>query len=235
MATTTIPWTTLSQGQTYTLDLYDQTYVPNGQILHFNDTAISAANVLITQLDDTLTRFEVSALGKTVILNTDATRVTTSNITFANGSLLLVGDNSLAGGLDHDDNTLTGGSLRDYLNGLGGDDTLSGGAGADYFEDAYGFNTLLGGNDGDEFDVFLEPGSANVATGGAGRDLYYLDPKSKSLLAPPGSPGNNFHVTDFVVGPTGDMVLVSDLILISINFNDQDPFAAGFLRFRQVG
>jgi Ca2+-binding RTX toxin-like protein len=182
-----------------------------------------------------LTRFNVSAFGKTVTLIVDATKVTTSNITFVNGSLLLVGDNSYAGDLDHDNNVITGGTTNDYLNGLGGNDTLSGGSGNDYLEDAYGINSLNGGAGDDEIDVFQEVGTINIATGGTGRDFYYLDPKSASLLAPPGSAGNDFRVTDFTVGANGDQVLVSDLILISINFNDQDPFAAGFLRFVQSG
>ena len=104
MAANIVNWSSLSSGEIRTLNLYDSVSNPDGEILHFNDSLISAANVRILQLDDTLTRFSVRVGSKTVTLLIDALTVTTSNITFANGSLLLVGDNSYQTIYDHGDN-----------------------------------------------------------------------------------------------------------------------------------
>jgi Ca2+-binding RTX toxin-like protein len=235
MAANLINWSSVVSGQIRTVRLFDPVSNPNGDVLRFDDPAISAASLIILRLDSTLTKFSVTVGSKTITLFVDGRTATTSNITFANGSLFLVGDNSYGTGGDDASNTLVGGNGNDQLNGLGGNDILSGGAGADVLADSEGTNTLLGGSGNDIFEINLSVGSASTATGGTGRDAYWLDPESLSLLAAPGSPGNDFLVTDFTVGAGGDGIYLADLVAITIGYVDQDPFAAGFLRVVQSG
>jgi Ca2+-binding RTX toxin-like protein len=60
-------------------------------------------------------------------------RLSSSHVTFANGSKLLIGDNTPATANDGLANTLTGTAWGDYLDGLGGADTLTGGDGNDVY------------------------------------------------------------------------------------------------------
>ena len=47
MAASTVNWSSLWGGYTYTLSLYDAVYNPNGQILRFDNVWISASNLYI--------------------------------------------------------------------------------------------------------------------------------------------------------------------------------------------
>ena len=235
MAANVINWSSLFNGQILTLDLYDPLSNPNGDVLRFDDSSISAAELWYLEANDTLTVVTITVGFKSVTFNVDGLTVTTSNITFADGSVLLVGDNLYGTGNDNAGNTLVGGSGDDQLIGLGGNDSLAGGAGTDVFVDSYGNNTLVGGTGDDFFDVFSEVGSANTVTGGTGRDFYYLDEESPGLLAAPGSPGHDYLVTDFAAGAGGDEIYVFNLVEITIGYTDQDPFAAGFLQLVQSG
>jgi hypothetical protein len=81
--------------------------------------------------------------GKSIALsNTAITQLAGSNITFANGSLLLVGDNSAVGTNDHAANTLIGGAGADQIQGLGGNDSINGGGGNDWISGGSGNDTL---------------------------------------------------------------------------------------------
>src|SRR5215210_6400300 len=99
---------------------------PTTDVLRFDDPTISAASVHVTG-NSTSANFEYG--GKTVTLGMNWFSITTTNVTFDNGSLLLVGDNTT--GITGDDlnNTLTGGNGNDQLIGMGGDDVMFGGAG----------------------------------------------------------------------------------------------------------
>jgi len=72
--------------------------------------------------------------------------VATSNIVFADGSLLLVGDNLYTTADDSLGNSLNGGTGDDQLVGLGGDDTLSGGAGNDQLSGGAGTDLAVFGS-----------------------------------------------------------------------------------------
>ena len=147
-----------------------------------------------------------------------------------------LGDDTLDGGDGAD--TLLGGAGDDSLDGGAGDDTLDGGAGndvlhgsagADVFIDKVGDDELDGGSEGDTFFVDYTSGTQSAA-GGVGGDTYVLNP---------GATGSIFRVTDFTLaGPDRDLIDVGALLDASARdgfYTGQDPFAAGFLRFRPEG
>src|SRR5690349_15220561 len=109
---------------------------PSSDVLNFDQASISAAdlgvaaegaNVRITLLSGT-------DAGKSVLLdNVSPLQLATSNVSFANGSLLLFGDNTPGTANDDAANTLNGSAGNDLLQGFGGADTLNGGAGNDTY------------------------------------------------------------------------------------------------------
>jgi Ca2+-binding RTX toxin-like protein len=115
-----------SNGQTITFDAATDT-------LSFG-SAFSAAQLRIVQGAGT-------GANATVIVTIGATSVTLKGLTiealrsgalsFADGSLALIGDLAATISLDNFSNTLNGGTGNDYLNGLGGDDVLNAGDGND--------------------------------------------------------------------------------------------------------
>jgi Ca2+-binding RTX toxin-like protein len=125
-------WSALTNGQVVR-------FVPAVDVLHFDDTSISATSVRLgfspsptDAVNGTLT---IGIGTKSVTLGVPATSpsplaaLTTTNFTFANGSLFTVGDNTIGTASDNLANTLTGGSGNDALMGLGGNDALNGGSG----------------------------------------------------------------------------------------------------------
>ena len=108
---------------------------PTADVLSFDQSSISAADIRVSA-SGAHTRIEFGAKD-ILLLNTSPQQLATSNITFANGSRLVVGDNSTATG-DNGANTLPGTSGRDHLIGMGGDDFLDGGAGADRLDGGLG-------------------------------------------------------------------------------------------------
>jgi Ca2+-binding RTX toxin-like protein len=108
---------------------------PNADVLSFG-AGFHAGSMLATQVGaDTRVDYLVGQreVGKSAILqNTSPLQLATSNVTFANGSLALFGDNSTAQN-DNLANSLTGTSGRDLLQGFGGADTLNGGLGDDVY------------------------------------------------------------------------------------------------------
>jgi Ca2+-binding RTX toxin-like protein len=113
----------LSDGQAICFD-------PFRDDLVFDLSTISAADLRIAA-ENGDTRIEVA--GKDILLLDVVPReLATSNVSFANGSRLLLGDNSPGTG-DDLDNLLTGTAKADYLFGFGGNDSLTGGAGRDSF------------------------------------------------------------------------------------------------------
>ncbi|WP_295401773.1 calcium-binding protein [uncultured Thiocystis sp.] len=117
---------------------------PAADLLSFDIATITASSGSITQAGADL--LFVYA-GKTfTLLNVRLEQlVSTTNVLFAGGSQLIVGDNTVNIVADDSANTLTGGDQSDLLYGMGGNDILDGGAGAD------------------------------VMIGGAGADLYTVD------------------------------------------------------------
>jgi len=126
----TFNWTALTNGQVIAFDPFDPVGNPLGDVLNFDDLTISAANIAVDSTDG-VTDFIVFYEGKTVTFLGAPLAVTTSNVTFANGSVLLVGDDTTGTVNDNAPNTLVGGSGDDQLIGLEGADSLAGGAGND--------------------------------------------------------------------------------------------------------
>jgi serralysin len=147
----TFNWSALTSGQIIT------GFDPNSDIIYFNDAAISAGDVVATGETETPPLFiRLSCDGKTVRVEMDPLMATSTNITFADGSMLLVGDNTTATAGDNAANTLIGGAGSDQLIGLGGADSLIGGGGNDVFP-VFGDTSGAWGND--------------IIKGGAGFDI----------------------------------------------------------------
>ena len=116
-----------------------------------------------------------SSIGHLTLKNTDAERV--------NG---LLHSKPLSG--SEDDDTLTGGAGRDFVNGKGGDDTIYGGPGRDALWGGEGNDTIYGGQGNDQID------------GQAGDDMLYGGQGDDTLIGHAGD--------DALTGGTGDDTLV---------------------------
>ncbi|BBL73132.1 beta strand repeat-containing protein [Methylomagnum ishizawai] len=84
--------------------------------------APSGANLLVTYAGKTL-----------VLANTTLDQVSSARFSFANGSKLLIGDNSSGTAGDSLSNALVGTAFGDYLDGRGGADSMTGGDGNDTY------------------------------------------------------------------------------------------------------
>src|SRR5215510_4171831 len=123
---------------------------PNADVLNFDQTTVAAADLRVTQVGSNIRIDVVSGTqaGKDVTLqNVSPLQLATTNVTFADGSKLLFGDNSTT---QNDDlaNSLTGTAGNDLLQGFGGVDTLNGGLGDDvYIADPSDVRIDAGGTD----------------------------------------------------------------------------------------
>ena len=155
------------------------TFRPGSDLLRFDQSGISAADVRITA-SGSATRVQYGSKD-VLLLNTTPYQLYTSNVAFANGSRLLNGDNSLSQN-DNGSHALNGTAGRDVFYGYGGDDSMNGGDGKDVFVMARGTASSLGNdsiNGGNDFDIVdyssangavtgsLAAHSVSVATGGA--------------------------------------------------------------------
>jgi len=131
---------------------------PDADVLNFDQTALSAAEVRAT-VEGTSVR--ISASGKDVfLLGSQLAQLTTTNVTFANGSSLIFGDNTTGQTADNSANMLLGGGGADHLWGFGGNDTLNGGSGNDWLAGGTGQDNVNGGAGADSI-VFREAASNN--------------------------------------------------------------------------
>lgn len=176
------------------------------------------------------------------------------------------GNNTLSGGDGNDylyngagDDVVDGGPDDDTLFIGTGTNTIYGGAGNDWIGDFYdrlsprvaapgqfidagtgddvvqlfdGQNTVNLGAGTDALNLRLAA-SNNVITGGEGSDTYGFNPRGyPEALVPP----LNNMITDFAVGPAGDVIDVVDLINYHLTaYNGGNPFADGHLRVVQNG
>jgi D-alanyl-D-alanine carboxypeptidase len=183
----------------------------------------TAAQMRLIGVEDGL-RFELAGAGLTLDRQVD--RLTTGNLRFADGSVLVVGDNrkGQAGdalGNDHDilrdfakaadkNNQLIGLAGNDRLAGGLGDDRLAGGDGSDHLLGRAGDDRLVGG------------AGADVLTGGQGADVFVFN-----------SAGARDVIRDFARGQDHLSLagLADELIFIrKADFHGQ----AGELRFESV-
>jgi Ca2+-binding RTX toxin-like protein/glucose/arabinose dehydrogenase len=134
----TYQFSTLSDGQAIS-------FSPSANGLNFDQSAIAAADIRVAASGSN-TRIDVVAgahAGKDVLLlGVSPLQLATTNVTFADGSRLLIGDNSTATN-DDSANTLSGTSGRDLLLGFGGNDTfVGGGGGADVIDGGEGRDSI---------------------------------------------------------------------------------------------
>ncbi|HEX7053982.1 MAG TPA: hypothetical protein VF211_08640 [Burkholderiales bacterium] len=148
-------FSTLSDGQAISFD-------PDADVLRFDQSSISAADLVVAAEGANV---RITAAGKSVLLQSvSPLELATSNVTFANGSRLLFGDNSPASVADDSANGLTGSPGSDLVQGFGGADTVWAGSGADVIAGGAGNDDLHGEAGRD----WLEGGLGNDAVGGGG-------------------------------------------------------------------
>lgn len=112
------------------------TFNPSADILNFDQASIAGADIRAVAEGANLRISVVSgtSTGKDVLLlNVTPLQLATTNVSFANGSRLLFGDNTAGTAADNSANTLTGTAGNDLLQGFGGADTMNGGAGNDTY------------------------------------------------------------------------------------------------------
>ena len=148
-------------------------FVPTSDVLRFDQSVIAAADLRFVALG-TDTRIEVvsgSFAGKDVtLLDTTPLQISQTNVTFADGSKLLIGNRHSSTTDDNSANSLVGTSGRDHLAGLGGNDTLSGLAGNDWIDGGTGNDRLDGGAGFDRL------------VGGAGNDTFIVDERDDRVI-----------------------------------------------------
>jgi Ca2+-binding RTX toxin-like protein len=152
-------WSALSNGELI------EAFAPAVDELRFDDPAIVAALVETTTPASSVSLFTYG--GKTIALHSAPATLTSTNITFADGSILLYGDNRTGTTGDDQGDVLTGGTGSDQLFGAGGNDTLNGGLGNDRLWGGTGNDSLTGGAGNDTLDGV---GAADTLVGGAGND-----------------------------------------------------------------
>ncbi len=206
----TFNWTTLTNGQVIAFN-------PAVDVLRFDDSTISAMLVRFSFSGSAPFSSTFTFGGKSVTLQTNFRVLTTTNLTFADGSLFLVGDNTTGVTGDDDAHTLTGGNGDDMLVGLGGNDSMVGGAGNDIFNMAY--TTAAFGNDtidgGAGFDTLVyssnstNAANVNLATGTATNAQG--NTTLISIEAVFGTAGNDLLIggdgNDYLSGDAGDDTL----------------------------
>jgi prepilin-type processing-associated H-X9-DG protein len=103
---------------------------PNNDVLNFDigsaaNLSVTAAggNLILRLGNDSVTLLNVSQIGS----------LSTRNVSFADGSVLLIGDNTTGTANDSAANDLRGGAGNDQLIGLGGNDYLDGRGGSDTY------------------------------------------------------------------------------------------------------
>ena len=147
-------WSTLTNNQPITFD-------PSKDKLVFDDASISAASVSISFGGSGSAAYTTFAYaGITITLaSAEIKALTSTSVTFADGSLLIIGDNTTGTSADDSANTLNGSSHDDRFIGLGGGDAINGNDGDDFISIGYTSGSV--GND--------------VIDGGAGKDtLAYV-------------------------------------------------------------
>ena len=198
-------FSSLSDGQAISFD-------PNADVLNFDQLVISAANLGVAAegANVRVTVLFGTDAGKSVLLdNVSPLQLASSNVTFANGSALLFGDNSASAAGDDAANTLDGTSGNDLLVGFGGADTLNGGGGDDsYYVTTGDVLTDSAGNDTVYSDLVywqLTAGIDNVSLLGAGDGDADGNADGNRMTGNSGA--NEFHGnggTDTLVGGAGN-------------------------------
>ena len=126
---------------------------PASDILSFDSPTFSAAWLGLSYAGDyTGISLTAGAITCNLTATVNLASLTTGNVIFAEGSRLIVGDDSSSGN-DLLANTLIGSTGHDQLLGLSGNDTLAGGAGNDVLNGGTGADLLKGGLGNDSYVV----------------------------------------------------------------------------------
>ena len=146
-AGTTYNFSQLTNGQFINFD-------PTRDILNFDDPSISAADVISTTIASdpahgNLATSTFSYIGKSItVVGSGGWNDTSDNLHFANGSLVLAGDQTVSSANDLTSSSIFhGGAGNDVMYSFDGNDTMLGGAGNDRFfleTSADGLNTAPG-------------------------------------------------------------------------------------------
>ena len=190
-------WSTLSNNQSLTFN-------PATDKLNFDDISASAFSIGITT---TATKTSFTLWTKSVTLQAELRSFTKSNVTFADGSFFLVGDNTTGTTNDDGPNALTGSIKNDTIFGLGGDDSIQSGAGDDYIDGGSGSDLIAGGDGADE--IAGNEGNDSI-DGGSGND--YIEGSSGNDLISGGDGSDEIYGmdgTDSIDGGSGDDALIA--------------------------
>ena len=130
----TYSWSALANNRQITFD-------PTKDRLFFDNAAISAANVGVS-FASLMSSVSLTYNGKTITLSASVKSLSTANVSFANGTQLVVGDDGV--------NTLNGSDIADQFIGLDGGDTIKANGGNDlifmgYASSSVGDDTIDGG------------------------------------------------------------------------------------------
>ena len=164
---------------------FSVTFDPLSDVL--NITGISAADIELKKAGSSIIITDLTSSNSITLTHTKIYELTTSNIVFDDGSILLVGDDSTDKGdkfdnvIDlststtdnqalgkHGDDTISMGDGNDIVKGGQGNDFLNGGGGNDYLKGGQGFDSIFGGS-GD--DTLKGGKQADLLDGGDGNDL----------------------------------------------------------------
>ncbi len=147
---------------------------PSQDILQFGST-IAAADVKVLPVGSDI--ILSTASGAALLKGVSQASITSSNIVFLDGSMLLLGDNTTETANDGNGQSLVGGALNDLIIGMGGSDTIIGGSGHDVI---YGGSSTTDSSDtadqidgGTGDDVVYGNGGNDTITGSAGQDTLY--------------------------------------------------------------
>ena len=125
---------------------------PSLDTLLFDNASISAADLVIGGLD-TGGPVTISYGEKTISLSYLSFKaITSSRVTFANGSQLIIGDDSIGVSGDEGNNDLYGSSNADLFIALGGNDIMHGAGGSDKYLGGAGDDTMYGSSANETFD-----------------------------------------------------------------------------------
>ena len=162
------------------------TFDPLIDVLNIN--GLSAADVDVKKMGSSVVITDLSTGNTITLMGMKFNQITTSNVIFDDGSVLIVGDDSATGRADKSGNdidlsasttdnqvfglrgkdTISTGDGNDIVDGGKGKDLLDGGGGDDFLDGDKGHDTLFGGTGDDT----LKGGQKNdLLDGGDGNDL----------------------------------------------------------------
>jgi Ca2+-binding RTX toxin-like protein len=156
-------------GQTIAFD-------PATDVLSFAASTSAATVTLTAGLNGGVNTVVISVGGQSVVLQPMTLgQLRTAALSFADGSIVQIGDGLASTSLDASANTLNGGAGHDQLSGQGGNDSIVGGAGNDLILPGTGVDTVLAGEGADTIDAGANFAATSRFDGGDGFDVLRLN------------------------------------------------------------